>query len=692
MKLLLYYFLFLVSLLSLLASGVMDSQDGLQYLATARNIYYSGKPTSPPYEYPEKNIHMGVYTGKDGNTYSAVGLGYSLALVPAVAVTDIFYKIYHIKPAVHFPLENDWLILLLGSLTNIFFAAGLGVIMYLYFIETNLTKKQAFILSLITLFATNLFVYSKHSFAHMMFITFLVLAFYLIKKYAGNNQRKYLIFAGAAYGATALSYNASFILTFPSLIIYYLLLKKTPLKLTSLKSLFTDSLNFFIGTIPFLIPYLWYEHLRNSSQLDYVNFAADKLAHVPVSMFIEGLYGQLLSPGRSIFIYSPVLVIIIFFWHKIKANVLPELTALTVMALLYIPFLSIQVVWGDGGSLGTYGYTALWHGEASWGPRYLLPLIPFGLIIVGNIYSKLKIMQKILIFYPLVIIGLYIELLGVIVPYQIKNYNLEKSFHVNKTEFTNYIYSDLIPRYTPILSMSKNLITFTNSFPKTLDHGKYNVRLYDGITIPFNVGQERWRAVENNGYISFDNLSRDPVKKISFGIINHPLKVSSSSAALQLVLNGHPLFDEQPVLKPTERRVIEAPVNAGYLKDKSNQLEIIVTYNPPLKDLAQTFSMIAFYINNYPVNLESIDLPYYSPLGPAMVGAKYNTYGGQITDPWRFWDIHTQVYEKTPDFWWAKAIYYWDYPQKTILLIVLSIVASTVFFSYKLFTHLKKMK
>ncbi|MDO8573479.1 MAG: hypothetical protein Q7R77_01885, partial [Candidatus Daviesbacteria bacterium] len=86
------------------------------------------------------------------------------------------------------------------------------------------------------------------------------------------------------------------------------------------------------------------------------------------------------------------------------------------------------------------------------------------------------------------------------------------------------------------------------------------------------------------------------------------------------------------------------------------------------------------------------DLPYYSPLGPAMVGAKYNTYGGTITDPWRFWDLHTQIYERTPDFWWIKSIYYWDYPQKTITLIVSLIVAAALFCGYKTLTSFKKLK
>lgn len=683
-KFLLYYFLFLVFSFSLICSGVLDSQDGFLGMAISRNLYYTGKPSAPPYEYKErKNIHMTTGTG----------LGYSLAMIPAVVFTDVFYKIYNIEPPVHFPLENDWLILLTGSFTNIFFAAGLGVILYLYFIELNLSKKQAFVMSLISIFATNLLVYAKNSFAHMMFTTFLTLTFFLIKKYFVNARWKFLVFAGLSYGLVIISYNGSFLLTLPSLVIYFILLKKHGLNLKTVKYSFKQFFYFFLGLLPFLFLFKWYEVFRFGDQITqadpvfYLQYAKSSFFRVPISMVFEGIYGQLLSPGRSIFIYSPVLLTLIFFWHNVTKKIKPELIVFILMALLFIPFYAIQYTFGSPD-----GWTGLWHGESSWGPRYLIPLIPFGLLIVGSIYQKLTKIQKYLIFYPLVTIGLYIQLLGILIPYQIKVYNLDRAINVNNTEFTSYVYTNLIPRYTPILSTTKNLIKMAVLFPKTLDHGKYNVKLYDGINVPFNVGKERWRVIEGKGYVSFDNRKSDPVKKMSFGLINHPIKESSSSAAVQFILNNHPLLEKKKEFIPTERDIVEIPVNQQFLKDQGNELEIVVEYNPPLEDTSQIFAMLAFHINNTAVNLESLDLPYYSALGPAMVNAQYKTYGATITDPWRFWDLHTQIYERTPDFWWIKAMYYWDYPRKTIFIIVALITSIVILFGFKIFIIFKKMR
>lgn len=691
-KFLIYYFIFLTLFLSFFASGVFDSQDGFQYLTVARNIYYKGEPTSPPYEdfSTRKNIFMSAYIGKDGKNYASTGLGYSLALMPAIFITDMFYKIYNISPPLHFPLENDWLILLLASFTNILFAAGLGVVLFSYFLELNLTKRQALFMSLVSIFATNLFVYAKNSFPHMMFATFLTLSFLMVKKYYVHNNKRFLFFAGMAYGIVILSYNAIFFLTVPPLIVYFILLKNPGLRLTKIKLLVKDLLFFFIGLFPFILLHVWFENIRSGAGADpaiLASFAVEKFSRFFISTFVEGLFGQLFSPGRSIFLYSPILLMLIFFWHKIRTKIAPELISFLLMSVIYVIFLAMQRSYGS--SIGIQG---LWHGETSWGPRYLTPLIPFAMLIIGVIFQKLSRIQKYLFFYPLIFIGLYIELLGVIRPYQIKLYDLEGSFNINETKFNSSIYANFLPRYSPILMMSKKLAKLIRDFPKTLNHGIYNVKLYDGIDFPFNVGPERWRVIDNKGYISFDDLKKDPVNKMSFGFINHPLEESSSAAKLQFTLNNNSLSEKPAEFEITERKIVSFPISQTFLKDKDNQLEIEVTFDPPLEKKTQILSMISFSINSTPINLESLDFPYVSNLGPPMTGAKYQNYGGLNKDPWKTWDIHTHMYESTPDFWWVKALMYWDYPRSVIKLILIGILISTIFAFARLFSSFRNLK
>lgn len=701
-KFLIYYFLSVFSLLTIFSSGILDSLDGLQYLAVARNIYYTGEPTGPPDEFNSMtgentrvNIYMPVIVGKDGKQYSFTGLGYSIALVPAVFLTNLVYKIYGISPAVHFPLENDWLMLLTASFTNAFFGALLGITLLLYFVELGLTKKHAIFMSLISIFATNLWVYTKHSFAQMMFISFLFLSFFLVKRFFRTKKILSLIFAGASFGIASITYNQTFILAIIPLFLYFVflakfrinLLTRPNLLLKQVKYITTKLLIFFLGFLPFIIIYFWFEGLRAVPTRDLANplsvakAGISPILHLPISVFFEGLYGQLFSPGRSIFLYSPLLLLIIFFFYKIKKIILPEVVVFIVLSVIYVLFYATQHSVGGPDQ----GIAAYWHGESSWGPRYLLPLIPFGLLIVGYIYTKLTKYQKLLIFLPLAVIGFYIEILGILIPYQTKFHNLVK-FYANGTEYTPGVYSNLLPRYSPLLQMTKNLVKLTQNFPKTFDHGIYNVRFYDGIELPFNVGPERWREIEGKGYISFDNNESNPVKELTLGLINHPISESSESAKLQFVLNNQPLLDSPIILTNRQREQIKIPVKNRILKPKDNNLMIEVSYDKSVVvDLhKQILGFQFFEINNQRQNMESLDIPYVSPLGPKMTGIIYQNWGGTNEDPWRFWSLHSQMFERLPDFWWIRNLYHWDIPKQWVLIPLSLNLVMLIFTGFKL--------
>lgn len=687
-KLVLYYFLFLLSLFSLLSSGVIDSQDGFQYLAVARSIYYKGEPTGPVPEYSTReNISMSVIIGKDGKPYSLTGLGYSLAYLPAVAITDVVYKMYGVSPAVHFPLENDWLIFFTASFTNSFFGAMLGVILFLYLLEVGLSKKQALFISLVGLFSTNLLVYAKHSFPHMMFAAFLLLSFYLVKIYFKTKKTAALFVSGASFGVAAITYSQTFVLAVIPLGVYILILSKLKFNLSSIKSPVKTILIFSLGLLPFILTYFWFENLRATATSNFGTAASTSasvswLLKVPLGIIIEGIHGQLFSPGRSIFLYSPILLLLIIYWHKLKKNVFPELTALIILCVIYIVFHA--AVYREGGL--DQGITALWHGENSWGPRYLTPLVPFGILLIGRIYISLSKIAKYGIFFPLVLVGLYVQILGVTLPYQLKLHDLQEKFFLNGTEYKAVEYSNFLPRYNPILNMSKKGIMFGVNFPETFNHGIYNVRFYDGIDFPFPVGGERWRVIEGRGHIYIDNLRQNPVKKITLGLINHPISNSSSSAQLNFVLNGQVLKDQQVSLAVNERKIFHINLSPGLLKDRDNKFDINVEYKDKeiSKNKAQILGLIAFLINDVPVNLESIDVPYVSPLGPVMTNVEYENWGGESQDPWKFWDIHTQTYERLPDFWWIRNLYYWDIPKGWIVALLLLNLLGLIAAGFKL--------
>jgi len=436
-----------------------------------------------------------------------------------------------------------------------------------------------------------------------------------------------------------------------------------------------------IGALPFLITYSLYENLKSSPSASpiYLTSYASRIANnTPTSILLEGIYGQLFSVGRSIFLYSPLLLVVIFFWHKIRKIILPEVLAFITLSLTYLVFYATQYSFTP-----ELGYSPLWHGESSWGPRYLLPLLPLGLIIVGFIYTKLSKIAKLFVFYPLAIIGILINLLGILMPYQIKFHELQRDFFVNGNEYTSFTYSNLLPRYSPVFMMSKKLVKLVQEFPKTLDHGVYNVRFFDGVDFTFNVGPERWRSIEEKGYISFDNKTDSYVEKFSIDLINHPLKDSSSSASINLRLNNTLLLTESLLLESTERVTIDIPVEKSIIKEENNELIIEVQYDKVNMEKEQLLGLISFSINNQQINLESLDFPYVSSLGPTIVKAKYQNYGGTNQDPWKLWHIHTQIYERSLDFWWVKPLFYWDLPKSLFSKLLVLNLVGLIYFGYK---------
>jgi hypothetical protein len=87
------------------------------------------------------------------------------------------------------------------------------------------------------------------------------------------------------------------------------------------------------------------------------------LAHLPLA-----LYGFLFSAGRSVFLYSPPLLLSLFTFGPFFKQHRAEAILFLLIALVYLLTYS------------TYGY---WEGGWSWGPRFLLAPIPFLMIPLG---------------------------------------------------------------------------------------------------------------------------------------------------------------------------------------------------------------------------------------------------------------------------------------------------------------------
>ncbi len=102
------------------------------------------------------------------------------------------------------------------------------------------------------------------------------------------------------------------------------------------------------------------------------NFADRFAAWLDLPIWI-GLYGNLLSPGKSVFLYAPPLILALFgsllFIGRHKWWALP---------FIFIPLLYLLI----------YSAKGVWYGGSSWGPRYLVPAVPFLLVMAAPILER----------------------------------------------------------------------------------------------------------------------------------------------------------------------------------------------------------------------------------------------------------------------------------------------------------------
>lgn len=89
----------------------------------------------------------------------------------------------------------------------------------------------------------------------------------------------------------------------------------------------------------------------------------------------EAWLGFLVSPGRSVFLYNPVLLLVIP-----GLILLPRLVRREAALLLAISV----------GHVLVYGFWHEWHGGQSLGPRYLLPALPLLVVLIAPVIERAR--------------------------------------------------------------------------------------------------------------------------------------------------------------------------------------------------------------------------------------------------------------------------------------------------------------
>lgn len=373
----------------LFAGGRIASSDENVFFLETRSIVEHGTLAIP-----EGVVDNGV-RGADGRYYVGAGIGYTLVSIP-------FYLLGKIITA-FVAADSPYVILVLKgafSLTNQILAGFLSVMIYGFARSMSFSKRTGFVLAVAVLFTTNIFPYTKSAMRDIAVALCVVGSFRALFEYRISGRKRNVHIAGA-WLAWLLTLKISFVILIPCIMMYVVLFQIEPGRgLNDVYSRIKESVRLQKRTIGILslwifaglVVVLTYQWIIFGNPFA-SGYSERDAASFSTPLFV-GLYGLLLSSGKSFFLYAPVTILSFVavrrFRERFRAEFVFIVSLSVVMLIFHAKFFS-------------------WAADGSWGPRYLLPLIPLLVLPVGILLDQ-RLCRK--WFIALAVLGGVIQLGG----------------------------------------------------------------------------------------------------------------------------------------------------------------------------------------------------------------------------------------------------------------------------------------
>ncbi len=336
--------------------------------------------------------------GQDGKAYAVFGLGQSVLSIPLYligkAVNNIgSTDIKHFFGGVDL---GDWggtVPIFFVSLLNQFLTPLTSVIVFLFCLRLGVPRQWAFLTTLIYGFGTAAWVSAHEYFQHPLETLLLLSSVYILFSNKAHLEPRHALLAGMALGYGILT-RVNLLIVAPALAVYLYVMASDPAGrlgpsdvspeppprassraiLRGVHELLSGHANaqvrlvlMFSLPIAIALALILYMNYFKFGGLYLVDPVHARLGFSIGNLFLA-LYGNLFSVGRSIFLYSPPTLLFFMvlrrFWYEFRAE-----------ALL---FLAIALTW-----LSFYSSYGDWAGGWSWGPRFLVAILPFLVIPIG---------------------------------------------------------------------------------------------------------------------------------------------------------------------------------------------------------------------------------------------------------------------------------------------------------------------
>jgi hypothetical protein len=414
----LFSLLFSVYLLTF--SGALHSSDGQAMFSVAESLVRRG-------DYDINQIRwMGLQQGTfgpDGELYCRKGVGTSLLAVPLAWLGLVV---------------PFWGVVQTAMLLNVLVTALTGTLLFFYVRRLGYGQNTAVTTALVFGLGTMAWPYAKYFFSEPLSgLCLLAAAYFLLPTGSGPTTSMSLwrcalsgFFVGLAV-ATRFA-NAVLVPVYLLLLLAYLLREQGisrwsaafagPLAARVLKPVVAFGLP-LVGWAAILCGY---NYVRFGNPLT-TGYLPEESFSAP---WLTGILGLLISPGRGLLFFCPVLVACI--------PALPSFLRRHRLQALFVFLVSVCYVL-------LYGKWFMWHGGFAWGPRFLVPIIPLLCITLAPLLDRLSGRWR-WAFWALFALSAAIQLLGLSVHFV---HHQEALLETGLPLFDQVTFFD--PRYSQLL-------------------------------------------------------------------------------------------------------------------------------------------------------------------------------------------------------------------------------------------------
>ncbi|MEX1019501.1 MAG: hypothetical protein WDZ49_07575, partial [Litorilinea sp.] len=375
-------------------TGTIQSSDGLAMFTTAESMVRRGEIDS------NQLLWMGAQQGNigpDGDLYSRKGLGMTLLALPLVWLAKLWPGIGLVQAAL---------------LLNPILTAWTGALIYLTGRRMTWSYPVAALTALAFGTATLALPYTQTFFSDPVCMWGLFAAAYGLLAHAQTGRKRYLFAAGIAWSIAYLARVVNLI-TLPIYTIGLLAAIRWAAEIRPaaptvgqwarwlLHDAWRPLISFGVPVIIAGLLSLYWNGARYGSIWDSGYVETERFSAV----WWFGISGLLAGPARGLFWYSPILLLGLWggvlLWRRQRAVALFGLALIVSYVLLY-------------------GKWYMWHGGYSWGPRFLVPILPFMSLYTGAALVALAAMRNrpaLIGAGLLAVVSVAVQKLGILVPF-----------------------------------------------------------------------------------------------------------------------------------------------------------------------------------------------------------------------------------------------------------------------------------